>query len=96
MSRELRALGAPSIHDGAGRRQRKRRAPMSSESSDASDEGVVAATDAPPRTPLAVRAVELSLFLSMLPLHADHPDKLMGFALIAGQILDELAPRRGG
>ena len=38
----------------------------------------------------AVRAVELSLFLSMLPLHADHPDKLLGFALIAGHILDEL------
>ena len=37
-----------------------------------------------------VRAVELSLFLSMLPLHTDHPDKLLGFALIAGSILDDL------
>ncbi|QFS96422.1 hypothetical protein FIV06_03255 [Labrenzia sp. THAF191b] len=37
-----------------------------------------------------VRAVELSLFLSMLPLHTDHPDKLVGFALIAASILDQL------
>jgi len=37
-----------------------------------------------------VRAVELSLFLSMLPLHADHPEKLMGFALVAADILTEL------
>ncbi|WP_269584221.1 hypothetical protein [Roseibium sp. Sym1] len=37
-----------------------------------------------------VRAVELSLFLSMLPLHTDHPDKLVGFALIAAAILDDL------
>jgi hypothetical protein len=38
----------------------------------------------------AVRAVELSLFLSMLPLHADHPRKLAGFALTAASILEEL------
>lgn len=37
-----------------------------------------------------VRAVEVSLFLSMLPLHRDHPQKLLGFALIARSILDEL------
>ncbi|MCK7616079.1 hypothetical protein [Roseibium sediminicola] len=37
-----------------------------------------------------LRAVELSLFLSMLPLHTDHPDKLVGFALIAAGILDDL------
>lgn len=37
-----------------------------------------------------VRSVELSLFLSMLPLHVDRPEKLIGFALIAGSILDEL------
>jgi len=37
-----------------------------------------------------VRAIELSLFLSMLPLHTDHPDKLVGFALIAAAILDDL------
>lgn len=38
----------------------------------------------------AVRAVELSLFLSMLPLHADHPRKLAGYALVAAEILSEL------
>lgn len=37
-----------------------------------------------------VRAVELSLFLSMLPLHADHPRKLAGYALVAAEILSEL------
>ncbi len=37
-----------------------------------------------------VRAVEASLFLSMLPLHLDHPRKLLGFSLIAREILDEL------
>lgn len=41
----------------------------------------------------AVRAVELSLFLSMLPLHADHPRKLVGFALVAAEILNELEGR---
>ncbi|MFW5654103.1 MAG: hypothetical protein ACOCYW_00460 [Roseicyclus sp.] len=37
-----------------------------------------------------VRAVEASLFLSMLPLHADHERKLLAFALIAAGILAEL------
>lgn len=37
-----------------------------------------------------VRAVEASLFLSMLPLHLDHPRKLLGFTLIAQKILKEL------
>ena len=37
-----------------------------------------------------VRAVEASLFLSMLPLHRDHPRKLLGFALIAHNIIQEL------
>ena len=37
-----------------------------------------------------IRAYELSLFMSMLPLHADHPRKLVGFALIAARLLKEL------
>jgi hypothetical protein len=37
-----------------------------------------------------IRAIEASLFLSMLPLHIDAPDKLPAFCLIAGEILDEL------
>ncbi|WP_347303914.1 hypothetical protein V5740_04655 [Croceibacterium sp. TMG7-5b_MA50] len=37
-----------------------------------------------------VRAYELSLFLSMLPLHRDTPRKLPGFCLIACAIMDEL------
>ncbi|MEM9761932.1 MAG: hypothetical protein AAF968_05390 [Pseudomonadota bacterium] len=37
-----------------------------------------------------VRAVELSLFLSMLPLHIDRPSKLAGFALIAADVIDVL------
>ena len=37
-----------------------------------------------------VRAYELSLFLSMLPLHRDNPRKLPAFCLIAGAIIDEL------
>jgi len=37
-----------------------------------------------------VRAIEMSLFLSMLPLHQDHPDKVLGFVLIAASILAEL------
>jgi hypothetical protein len=37
-----------------------------------------------------VRAYELSLFLSMLPLHVDSPQKLLGFALIAADILISL------
>jgi len=38
----------------------------------------------------AVRAVELSLFLSMLPLHADHPRKLAGFVLTAARLIETL------
>lgn len=44
-----------------------------------------------------VRAYELSLFMSMLPLHSDHPRKLLGFAMIACQLIEYLentAPRR--
>lgn len=42
----------------------------------------------------AVRAVEASLFLSMLPLHLDHPRKLLGFALIARDIITELEAQK--
>jgi len=41
-----------------------------------------------------VRAVETSLFLSMLPLHLDHERKLIAFALIAEEILNELEGNR--
>jgi len=37
-----------------------------------------------------VRAYELSLFLSMLPLHRDNPRKLPAFCLVASAIMDEL------
>lgn len=37
-----------------------------------------------------VRAYELSLFLSMLPLHRDNPRKLPAFCLAASSIIDEL------
>jgi hypothetical protein len=37
-----------------------------------------------------VRLGEASLFLSMLPLHIDHPNKVMAFMLIAKRILDEV------
>lgn len=37
-----------------------------------------------------VRAVEASLFLSMLPLHLDHERKPLGFCLIVRRILEEL------
>lgn len=40
--------------------------------------------------PFQVRLAELSLFLSMLPLHADHPEKLLAFMLNAAQIFKEL------
>jgi hypothetical protein len=36
------------------------------------------------------RAYELSLFLSMLPLHLDHPQKLAGFALTACKLINWL------
>lgn len=38
----------------------------------------------------AIRLGEASLFLSMLPLHLDHPNKVMAFMLRAKQILDEV------
>lgn len=39
---------------------------------------------------LTVRIYESSLFLSMLPLHIDYPQKVMGFILNAKNILDEI------
>ena len=41
-----------------------------------------------------VRAYELSLFMSMLPLHMDHPRKLAGFALIAARLILDLEAAR--
>lgn len=41
-----------------------------------------------------IRAYELSLFMSMLPLHMDHPRKLAGFALIACQLIKDLEATR--
>ena len=40
-----------------------------------------------------IRAVEASLFLSMLPLHLDHERKPLGFCLIVRRILKELEDR---
>lgn len=40
--------------------------------------------------PRVVRLGEASLFLSMLPLHMDHPNKVLAFALAAARILDEV------
>ncbi len=37
-----------------------------------------------------IRLAEASLFLSMLPLHVDHPNKVMAFVLTARKILDEV------
>jgi len=37
-----------------------------------------------------IRLYELSLFLSMLPLHMDRPHKVFGFVLNAIAILDSL------
>ncbi len=39
---------------------------------------------------LAVRIYEVSLFLSMLPLHIDNPQKVFGFILNAIEILEEI------
>ena len=39
---------------------------------------------------LLVRIYEVSLFLSMLPLHIDNPYKVLGFILNSKQILDEI------
>ena len=41
-----------------------------------------------------IRAYELSLFMSMLPLHMDHPRKLAGFALIACHLIQDLEAAR--
>ena len=38
----------------------------------------------------AVRLCEASLFLSMLPLHLDHPNKVLAFIVRAKEILDEV------
>jgi hypothetical protein len=40
--------------------------------------------------PYLVRLCEASLFISMLPLHMDRPRKVLGFAINANSILDEL------
>lgn len=37
-----------------------------------------------------IRLAEASLFLSMLPLHLDHPNKVAAFILTANKILDEI------
>ena len=37
-----------------------------------------------------IRLGEASLFLSMLPLHIDHPNKVLAFMLNASQILNEV------
>ena len=39
---------------------------------------------------IAVRVYEVSLFLSMLPLHMDNPQKVFGFILNAINILEEI------
>lgn len=44
--------------------------------------------------PHIVRLGEASLFLSMLPLHIDYPNKVMAFMLRAKQILDEVECER--
>ena len=44
--------------------------------------------------PVLMRLYEASLFLSMLPLHAEDPRKLLGFVLTALQILDEVEDTR--
>ena len=44
--------------------------------------------------PVRMRLYEASLFLSMLPLHAEAPRKLAAFALTASGILDEVAAAR--
>jgi hypothetical protein len=43
----------------------------------------------------AVRLDEASLFLSMLPLHADDPRRVLGLALVGVGILEDLAKRHG-
>ena len=46
--------------------------------------------------PDLTRLCEASLFISMLPLHMDRPRKVLGFALRAQMILNELAGERSG
>lgn len=46
--------------------------------------------------PVRMRLYEASLFLSMLPLHAEAPRKLAAFTLTAISILDEVAAAREG
>lgn len=41
--------------------------------------------------PVAVRLGEASLFLSMLPLHLDEPNRVLAFLISANRILDEIA-----
>jgi hypothetical protein len=43
-----------------------------------------------------IRLGEASLFLSMLPLHTDYPNKVMGFMLVAKNILDEIEVVKDG
>ena len=40
---------------------------------------------------LTVRIYEVSLFLSMLPLHMDNPYKVLGFILNARKIMEEIS-----
>ena len=42
----------------------------------------------------AIRSIELSLFLSMLPLHINNPKKLAGFALTAASIFNEFRKKQ--
>jgi len=44
--------------------------------------------------PLLMRLGEASLFLSMLPLHIDYPNKVLAFLIKAKQILDEVESER--
>jgi hypothetical protein len=44
--------------------------------------------------PVLTRLCEASLFISMLPLHVDHPSKVLAFAINADRILDVLSEKR--
>lgn len=46
--------------------------------------------DGSPYDPAAVRLCEASLFLSMLPLHLDHPNKVLAFLIRAKETMDEV------
>lgn len=41
----------------------------------------------------SVRAIELSLFISMVPFHSDNPKKILGFLLNARNLLNELSSK---